>query len=248
MLSPLPNAWDLITDSWRAFTKTWDTTVRISAWFIATGILQAAGGIMLERGNAGAAVTVICMLLAGFLAICLTIALYRAVLGLERGQTPKTDPKDIWMDARSLILPLLLVGLLQGLAVFGATLLFVIPGIYMGIRLGFSQLVLIEKGLRGRAALAESWTLTKDRFWALFGRQLAGGALFGFGIGMLVAVAVIIVMLLAGPAFADTITQEDNATGNGVITIISSIIQAAFVPLMVIFQVKLLRALERGRA
>jgi hypothetical protein len=248
MPSPLPRVWDLIKDSWNAFVKTWDVTVRISIGFILVGVLQAIGGVNSRKLVLGDALAVVCLIAAGLVAICTTIALYRAVLKLEQGDhSVKTAPGDIWNDIRLLILPLLLVGLLQGLATFGATLLLIIPGIYVGVRLGFSQLALLDKNLRGRAALAESWALTKDRFWAVFGRQIAAAMLFGLGVGTISAIAMSIVIAMAGPGFAAMVSDETSRNGNAIVLIVSSLIQAAFVPLMMIYEVKMFRALLRTR-
>lgn len=244
MANTLPGAGALIKDSWNAFTKNWQTTVRVSVWLIPSAIVTGLAAFF--PGAPSGVLTALQTLgpLAGIvIAIWASICLYLTTITLERGG--KVDEKTT-ANAWVIFPSLLLIGLLQGLATFGATLLLIIPGIYVGIRLGFSQMSLLTKGLKGRAALAASWALTKGRFWAIFGRQLGAGILFTILVGVLMMIAVMIVSAIAGDSYRALMADTDSPLANAVLNVISSIIQAILIPLIVVFQVKLYQALEKS--
>jgi hypothetical protein len=58
--------------------------------------------------------------------------------------------------------------LLAGLAVATGLLLFIVPGIYIAVRLLFVPQSVVVDGKRGPDALRASWALTKDRWWRVF--------------------------------------------------------------------------------
>ena len=62
------------------------------------------------------------------------------------------------------------VSFLVGLAVMGGLILLVIPGLIFGVLLAFSGYILIDQGVKGKAALKASMALVKGRFWAVVGR------------------------------------------------------------------------------
>lgn len=247
MSTPLTSAGALIKDSWQLFVKTWDTTVRYSAWLILPAILILAD--LAIPGNQETLIVlsaIVQIAVAIGVGLWVTIALYRVAFALDAGSkvTEKTTA-----DWQALLVPMIVIGLLQGLATLGALLLFVLPGIYVGVRLGFSQLTLFSKGRKGRAALAESWALTKDRFWAIFWRQIAAGFVFGVLIMIVTTASILLVGLVAGGSKLGVLLDPKTASpvAGGIMGLVQSIIQAAFIPLIVIFQVKLYKTLDRSR-
>jgi hypothetical protein len=63
---------------------------------------------------------------------------------------------------------LFLAVVLMGLAVGTGLLLFIVPGIYIAVRLFFVPQSVVIDGARGPDALRASWNLTKDRWWRVF--------------------------------------------------------------------------------
>ena len=237
MTTSLPGVWNLIKGSWDAFVKHWSLLVKYSAWIVLAVALQEVGALI-PASQAGLQTSV--LLIGGiagvFVTLWASIRLFQVIFSLEdsKAVTEKTTA-----TAMALILPLVLVGILQGLATLGGFILLIIPGIYIGVRLGFSQLLVIDGNKRGRAALVASWNMTKNRFWAIFGRGLAFGVLF-----------VVLIMVASGIAFAliGSIADLKNETsGAGVFAfgIVNGLIQAAFLPLASTFQVKLYNAVKR---
>jgi hypothetical protein len=64
---------------------------------------------------------------------------------------------------------ILLVTVLSGLAVLAGLILFVIPGIFVFVRLFASVPAVVVEGRRGTDALSRSWNLVKGYGWPVFG-------------------------------------------------------------------------------
>jgi hypothetical protein len=73
----------------------------------------------------------------------------------------------------------LLVSVLVGLATVGGLILFVIPGIYIGVRLAVSIEALVVEGRRGTQAMGRSWELVRGHWWHAFGTLLVAALLTG---------------------------------------------------------------------
>lgn len=246
MPKPLLGAGQLIKDTWQMFLKTWDTTVRYAAWFILAGVLQVLYLFFPNSGNGNGyyAISVLGWIAGIVITVWATIMLYQVCMALDAKQKVA---KQAMADAMKLFWPFILVAVLAGFATLGATILLIIPGIYVGVRLGFAQLSFLDKNKRGRAALSDSWALTKDKFWAVFWRQIAGALVFGALMMAATFMALWLVGLVAGSGKYDALMSADARTSPGVagiFTLVSNIVQAAFIPLFFLYQVKLYRALR----
>lgn len=82
----------------------------------------------------------------------------------------KNDEKidyDKFSEKTSLILSFAVGSLLYGILVAIGLVLFVVPGIYLGIRFSFFDFALVDKEGGPISALKESWRLTKSKGWSL---------------------------------------------------------------------------------
>jgi hypothetical protein len=61
--------------------------------------------------------------------------------------------------------PILIVSILVGLATIGGLIVFIIPGIYIGVRLAVSTQALVVEGKRGTEAMHRSWELVGGHWW-----------------------------------------------------------------------------------
>ena len=114
--------------------------------------------------------------LAGILMyLVLTGAITRAVAAEVAGQDPSLEQSYRFGFHR--LGSVLLVGVLVGLAVIGGLILFIIPGIYIGIRLCVSIEALVVEGRRGTEAMGRSWGLVGGHWWHAFGTVVVGGLL-----------------------------------------------------------------------
>lgn len=92
-----------------------------------------------------------------------------------------------------------LANILFGVVVCIGTLLFVIPGIYLGIRLQFFGQSIVDEDTSAIQALKQSWALTKGKVMPLFLLLLTQIliliiGLIIFGIGIFVAIPLILMM------------------------------------------------------
>jgi hypothetical protein len=184
-------------------------------------------------------------LAASLLMPWIVIRVFLTMLNLEAGKKPM-DQKAEGAKAWSLYLSFWWVGLLTGLVTFATLLLFILPGIYFAIALAFSQTILLDQGIKGTQALAASRALVRGRWWPTFGRLLAGGIVFGLLVGILVMVVVGVLVTVVGPdKFGDTASGDPLFVGVG--KLLYMIIYGAFAPLLIGFNIKMYRALQKTR-
>lgn len=242
---PMPGAGAIISDTWNLFISTWKTSFKTSSLFIYIGLAYFVGGALAAFNVALTPIMFILSLGAGLLSAWISIRVILTMLKLEAGQQPM-EPAEESKRAWSVFLSLIWVGFLTGLIVFGASLLFILPGIYFSVALYFSQIILIDQNIRGTQALAASRALVRGRWWATFWRFLAGGFVFGLLAAIIIIVASLIAGKIGGPNLITKMDQEDPFV-LGVMQFIQMVFMAAYMPLLVGFQVKLYRILQKTR-
>jgi hypothetical protein len=116
--------------------------------------------------------------LAGLLMyLVLTGAITRAVAAEVAGQDPSVEESYRFGFHR--LGSVLLVSVLVGLATIVGFILFIIPGIWIGVRLAVSVEALVVEGRRGTQAMGRSWELVGGHWWHAFGALVVAGLLTG---------------------------------------------------------------------
>jgi hypothetical protein len=116
--------------------------------------------------------------LAGILMyLVLTGAITRAVAAEVAGQVPSVEESFRFGFHR--LGAVLLVSVLVGLATIAGFILFIIPGIWIGVRLAVSVEALVVEGRRGTQAMGRSWELVGGHWWHAFGALVVAGLLTG---------------------------------------------------------------------
>lgn len=142
----------------------WHTTKK-NAWFLAVIFFISATIMMITRHTG---------IIGGLINILLGISIINVSLVIANGKTPTyldtissfKNYKIFWHYLISSILCVLIV--LVGL------ILFILPGIYLAVRLQFYKFLIIsDENLGPVAALKKSMKMTKGYFWKLFGFILA---------------------------------------------------------------------------
>jgi hypothetical protein len=109
--------------------------------------------------------------------LVLTGAITRAVAAEVAGEDPSVEQSYRFGFHR--LGSVLLVSVLVGLATIGGLILFIIPGIYIGVRLCVSIEALVIEGRRGTEAMGRSWGLVGGHWWHAFGTIVVAGLLTG---------------------------------------------------------------------
>jgi glycerophosphoryl diester phosphodiesterase family protein len=84
--------------------------------------------------------------------------------------------------------PILLVGILVALIVFGGFLLLIIPGIIFAVKLTVAIPALVVENRRGTDAISRSWNLTSGHFWHVLGTIIVAAIIAGIITGILGAI------------------------------------------------------------
>lgn len=241
---PLPGAGQLIADTWKLFTTTWNSSVKTSGLLIYVGLAYFVGGLLVRvNENLGLLAGVI-SLGGSIFTIWISIRVILTMLNLEAGKQPMAQAEES-QKAWGLFLSLIWIGFLTTLIVFGASLLLILPGIYFGVALYFAQIILIDQGTRGTQALAASRALVRGRWWGTFWRLIAGGFVFGLLITIVMAVVIGGLAVLIGGSSLSNGSSDPLVVG--ILQLIQMVIVAAIMPLMTGFQVKVYRALQKTR-
>jgi uncharacterized membrane protein len=109
--------------------------------------------------------------------LVLTGAITRAVAAEVAGEDPSLEQSYRFGFHR--FWSVLLVSVLVGLATVAGLILFIIPGIYIGVRLAVSIEALVVEGRRGTQAMGRSWELVGGHWWHAFGTLLVAALLTG---------------------------------------------------------------------
>jgi hypothetical protein len=109
--------------------------------------------------------------------LVLTGAITRAVAAEAAGEDPGVEQSYRFGFHR--LGSVLLVSVLVGLATIGGLILFIIPGIWIGVRLSMSTQALVVEGRRPTEAMGRSWALVGGHWWHAFGTLVVAGLLTG---------------------------------------------------------------------
>jgi hypothetical protein len=135
-------------------------------------------GVVVETATWAVGIAGLLAALVGILTyLVLTGAITRAVAAEVAGEDPSVEQSYRFGFHR--LGSVLLVSVLVGLATIGGLILFVIPGIWIGVRLAVSVEALVVEGRRGTQAMGRSWELVGGHWWHAFGALVVAGLLTG---------------------------------------------------------------------
>jgi hypothetical protein len=139
---------------------------------------EVANGVVIETASWAVGLAGLVTALAGLVMfLVLTGAITRAVAAEVTGEDPSVEQSYRFGFQR--IWSVLLVSVLVGLATVGGLIVFVIPGIYIGVRLCVSIEALVVEGRRGTQAMGRSWELVGGHWWHAFGTLLVAWLVIG---------------------------------------------------------------------
>lgn len=153
-------------------------------------------GIFVMSMQSSSGGTAISYLISALLSAIFYVGYIKNTFQTMEGDEPQFSA---YLQSGRKIMNYFLANILFGVIVGIGTLLFVLPGIYLGIRLQFFGQCIVEEDAGAVQALKQSWALTKGQFLPLLLLLLAQIliAIIGlilFGIGIFVAIPLIVMM------------------------------------------------------
>jgi len=161
---------DLFASAWRFFVLNWKAIVPI---VIIPSVILCLGQILMISHNMALLIIAIVLDIVGIiLSIAMTPAVLNAIhrLSTETGITVKI--KDQYKLGFALFWPFVLLSIIKIFVSIGSLVLFIIPGIIVGIYISFCAFSLILDGKKGLSAFTDSYSLVKGRWMAMLWRML----------------------------------------------------------------------------
>jgi hypothetical protein len=271
-MQPLIKPMTLIKETWQTFLKTWDTTVRLSAWYILIAI-GAAIAAFLRNGQLGSEfISAIIQITVALGSVYFAVKLYQLAFSIEDAKpVSKTTESQTWKMIANLLIAGFLIAvpimicvgiifLIVGISIFSRgmrpeafailiplILAFIAAIFYISIRLGFVQGRIVDRNASAIEAIKYSWALSKNRFWALTGRVLLSGLIFGALTGALMLIGIILVTMVSGVNIGAEVSQQKPSSSiESIVSLIQGIVMAGIIPLFYIFKTKLYRNVEKS--
>jgi Membrane domain of glycerophosphoryl diester phosphodiesterase len=122
---------------------------------------------------------------ASLLAALVGLLLYQVLTGaITRNIAAEVAGQDLGLEQSyrfgfARLGPILVVSILVGLATLVGLIVFIIPGIYIGVRLAVSIQALVVEGRRGTDAMRRSWDLVGGHWWHTAFTLLVAGLITG---------------------------------------------------------------------
>jgi membrane-anchored glycerophosphoryl diester phosphodiesterase (GDPDase) len=183
---------EILSTAFQFYQRHWRTLVTITAVVVVPLTLlqylfgdlirtqgeEVANGVVIETATWAVGVAgLVTALVALVMFLVLTGAITRAVAAEVAGEDPSLEQSYRFGFHR--IWSVLLVSVLVGLATVAGLILFIIPGIYVGVRLAVSIEALVVEGRRGTQAMGRSWELVGGHWWHAFGTLLVAWLIIG---------------------------------------------------------------------
>jgi len=183
---------EILSTAFQLYRRHWRTLLAISAVVVVPLTLlqyllgdlvrtqgeETSNGVVVETASWSVGIAGLLAALAGLLMyLILTGAITRAVAAEVAGQDPSVEQSYRFGFHR--LGSVLLVSVLVGLATVAGLILFVIPGIWIGVRLAVSIEALVVEGRRGTEAMGRSWSLVGGHWWHAFFTLVVAALLVG---------------------------------------------------------------------
>ena len=171
----------------------------------------------LNENNPNVGLALILMLVGILASISVFIAIIALLNTVKQNGPPTSQSYGVGFK---LFFPFIWVVILMALVQAGGLVLFVIPGLYLGVLLGMSLYMMVAEDRRGLSALVHSWYYVRGYWWAVVGRLL----LFML-IAILVMLAAIAIFMVVGLAtIGFDLSQINNIPNASALTLAGDVI------------------------
>ncbi|MDD0841401.1 hypothetical protein [Pseudomonas sp. Gutcm_11s] len=186
---------DLISEAWQRVKGTKGIIfggflVFYVVMLVATTVIGAIFGVLGLVAETSVTGMIVGQLIVSVLASALTYPFLAGInmVGIRRAADQPISFNDVF-SGLSLFVPLLITALLMSVLVYVGTLLFIIPGIYLGVAYMLAMPLVIERGLSPWQALETSRKAISQHWFKVFGLFLLLGIIMAIsmiplGIGL----------------------------------------------------------------
>ena len=234
----------LLTASWQMYHNNFSMFLGYAAWIILPYLGMLTLLILVPIDQLFGAYLPLYLLFAvlqGIVAIWVSNVILISANSLAGSETIKEE--DISRRGWRLVLPVLLVGIIETLAILGGFILLIIPGIIFAIWFSFAQIAVILDGKRGLAALSYSRSLVVGRFFKVL-RPLFLGPFTIFLVYIIIITTFVALGFLLTGNFDAVINEEVIPIWPDVVEMIVNIF---LLPMFLIFWTLLYRNVKETR-
>lgn len=196
MNQPLIGIDKLLADSWNAMTKEWKSTLGWTLGIIFVPFLLNIAFALPQIAEPELAKSIVYQLVA-FLLIWAASLYFQS--GLLRYFLDKKKEISVSMQD---IVSLAWIGLLTGLILIPAFLLFILPGIWLTVAFSLAMPIYLNEGKGGWEALKTSYARVKGRWWATLIRFLVPNLVYSIGVSMIFGILLVILVAIASIPFS----------------------------------------------
>jgi hypothetical protein len=191
---------EILTTAFQLYRRHWRTLLGIAAvvvvpltlleyvfghWLRTQGEVTSNGVVVSTSFWAAATASLLAALVGLLIYQVLTGAITRAIAAEVVGEDPGVEQSYRFGFMR--LWSILLVSVVVGLATVAGLIVFIIPGIYIGVRLAVSIQALVVEGKRGTEAMGRSWALVGGHWWHAFATLLVAALITGVVNGVITA-------------------------------------------------------------
>ena len=161
---------DTISFGWDEFKKNYTLWIGLS---IITMFLGAFSDTQSIAEYAGINITIpsLSSFIIGLLTAYVSLAVYK--ISIEQIKGNQVNFNDLTNISLNQYINYLIGATITGILAIIGFILFIVPGIYIAIRLMFLPYLIVDKNLKFNEALKESWRITEDSVWNLFSFGMA---------------------------------------------------------------------------
>lgn len=231
--------------SWNFFNSNWQVLVPI---ILIPSVVTAIGEILSTSSR-------VLGLVVNIVGIILSIAMAPAAVDAIRRRAADSSAAvslaSQYKFGFGLFWSMVFLSIISGLAEMGSVILFIIPGIIVGVYVAFNTLTLVIDGKKGYAALFESYTIVYGRLEKVFTRFLLLGIVF---VVLYIVIGIIESIVGLPGVFIDGLKQAGAGAPTlslgtqTILVIINLAVSSIVTPITLIFTYRLYTSLKETRA
>jgi|GEM_PF-5156725 hypothetical protein len=230
---------ELVQESWLLYKNNLSILIGYSAWALIPMIANAL--IIIAFGSFSSLtveilITSLDIAVVGWITACIIQASYKLL------DKQKIDVRTISSQGWKLLIPMIILGFITGVLTLIGFLALIIPGIIIATMFAFSTQILVIENKKIIESIKESYSLSKGRLLAIFGRML-GSEIIILIPYFVVYIAIAIILLSMNNWDIDAFINSPTTLMEQIATRITDII---FMPLVLVFSVVFYKSVKES--